>query len=43
MIEEDTLYIADQMWVEKYKPKNLDEIIGQQGQIKSLREWIESW
>ena len=43
MISEDTVMIADQMWIDKYKPKHLDEIIGQQAQIKSLREWIECW
>jgi hypothetical protein len=24
------------MWTEKYKPKNLDEVIGQNAQIKQL-------
>ncbi len=28
-------------WTEKYRPKSLDEIIGQQSALKKIREWIE--
>ena len=28
-------------WVEKYRPRKLDEIIGQTSAIKEIREWIE--
>ncbi len=28
-------------WVEKYRPRKLDEIIGQTSAIKGIREWIE--
>lgn len=31
------------LWTEKYKPKNLDEVIGQGSQIKQLREWLQDW
>ena len=30
-------------WTEKYKPTSLSEIIGQNSQIKNLKEWLESW
>lgn len=30
-------------WIKKHKPQNLSEVIGEQGQIKSLREWLLSW
>lgn len=30
------------LWTEIYKPKTLDDVIGQGSQIKQLREWLES-
>ena len=35
--------MIDKPWTEKYKPKNLSEVIAQQQQIKNLREWLENW
>lgn len=35
-----------QMWVEKYKPKNLKQIIGQLGEasnVKKLMSWLSKW
>jgi len=29
------------LWVEKYRPKKLDEIIGQTSAIKQIKDWIE--
>ncbi len=31
------------LWTEKYKPKTLDEVIGQGSQIKLLRNWLQDW
>lgn len=31
------------LWTEKHKPTTLEEVIGENSQIKSLREWLESW
>jgi len=32
-----------QPWVEKYRPKKLDEIVGQKKAIESMRRWAEEW
>lgn len=31
------------MWCQRYAPKGLNEVIGQQGPINKARKWIESW
>jgi hypothetical protein len=31
------------LWTEKYKPKTLDDVVGQSSQIKMLREWLKDW
>lgn len=31
------------LWTEKYKPKTLDDVVGQSSQIKTLREWLKDW
>lgn len=31
------------LWTDKYKPKTMDEIIGQHTQIKQLRSWLNDW
>ena len=28
------------LWVNKYKPNNLDEIYGNKNQIKRIKEWL---
>ena len=30
------------LWINKYKPKNLDEIIGNKNQIKKIEEWLQN-
>lgn len=30
-------YTDNRLWTEKYKPNRLDEVIGQQSQIKQLK------
>ncbi len=30
-------------WTEKHRPKSLDEIVGNEGAIQSMRRWAESW
>ncbi len=30
-------------WTEKYRPKTLDDVIGNPGAVSSLRLWAESW
>ena len=30
----------DNLWVNKYKPNNLNEIIGNKNQIKRIKEWL---
>ena len=32
-----------QLWVEKYRPKKLESIIGQQNKAKRLKRWLEDW
>lgn len=33
-------YIMSDLWINKYKPKNLNEIIGNLEQIKSFKKWL---
>ena len=30
------------LWVNKYKPNNLDEIFGNKNQIKRIKEWLSN-
>jgi len=30
-------------WTEKYRPKSLDEIVGNDAAVSSMRRWAESW
>ena len=30
-------------WTEKYRPKNLDDIVGNERAIIELRKWANSW
>jgi len=30
-------------WTEKYRPKTLDDVIGNPGAVNTLRQWAESW
>ena len=32
-----------QMWVDKYKPRASSEVMGQGGQVKKLKAWLEGW
>ena len=32
-----------ELWVDRYKPKRLSEIIGQKNQIESLLGWLRNW
>jgi hypothetical protein len=33
----------NQLWTEKYAPKCLADIVGQNAQIQNLREWLSTW
>ena len=30
------------LWINKYKPQNLDMIVGNKNQIKKIEEWLET-
>ncbi|CAM9787308.1 unnamed protein product, partial [Choristocarpus tenellus] len=32
-----------QQWVDKYKPRALEDLIGHGGQVKKLKVWLENW
>lgn len=33
----------NELWVEKYSPNSLDEVIGNSESIQKMREWAENW
>ena len=35
--------IPTELWVDRYRPRSVAEIIGQKSQIDFLRKWIQSW
>ena len=37
------LEINPSLWVEKYAPENLDELVGNRGAIEALYEWLNDW
>ena len=30
----------DQLWLEKYRPKKLEDVIGSQDEVERIKEWI---
>ena len=38
----DSIYIMNNLWVNKYKPSNLNEIYGNKNQVKRIREWLSN-
>lgn len=34
---------ADTLWVEKYKPRNADELVGNGGNVATIRQWLHQW
>jgi hypothetical protein len=37
------LLSADTLWVEKYKPKTSQDLVGNQSNVQSLRQWLHQW
>jgi replication factor C subunit 1 len=35
--------IPNELWVDRYRPRSVTEIIGQTSQIECLRSWMRSW
>ncbi|CZT98208.1 hypothetical protein C923_00371 [Plasmodium falciparum UGT5.1] len=35
--------ILNQLWVEKYRPKNLNELVGNNQNVIKLQNWLASW
>ncbi|SCN43030.1 replication factor C subunit 1, putative [Plasmodium ovale] len=35
--------ILNQLWVEKYRPKNLNELVGNNQNVLKLKNWLNSW
>lgn len=31
------------MWTEKYKPKEINEIVGNHSAIQKMFEWLKNW
>lgn len=38
-----TASAADMLWVDKYKPKTMQEIVGSQDVVKKLHDWLLKW
>lgn len=34
---------TDIMWTEKYAPKSMKDLVGNQGSLKALFEWLKDW
>lgn len=32
-----------QLWVEKYRPKNMTELVGNNSVIANLKQWLQTW
>jgi replication factor C subunit 1 len=32
-----------QLWVDKYRPQSLDQVIGHKAEIQQLRSWLQQW
>jgi replication factor C subunit 1 len=45
MIEEKRVVKSDpvELWSKKYQPTELRQVIGQETQIKNLRNWLRDW
>ncbi|CRG98656.1 replication factor C subunit 1, putative [Plasmodium relictum] len=41
--EVDNEKILNQLWVEKYKPKNIDELVGNNQNVLKLQNWLANW
>ncbi|GAB64908.1 replication factor C subunit 1 [Plasmodium cynomolgi strain B] len=39
----DQSKILNQLWVEKYRPKNLNELVGNNQNVLKLKNWLASW
>ncbi|KJP87321.1 hypothetical protein AK88_03001 [Plasmodium fragile] len=35
--------ILNQLWVEKYRPKNINELVGNNQNVLKLKNWLASW
>ncbi|VUZ93708.1 replication factor C subunit 1, putative [Plasmodium vivax] len=35
--------VLNQLWVEKYRPKNLNELVGNNQNVLKLKNWLASW
>jgi hypothetical protein len=34
---------TDTLWVEKYKPRSTSELVGNQTNVSTLRQWLHQW
>ena len=35
--------MQNQLWVDKYKPQNCAELVGNNTLLATLREWLQNW
>lgn len=35
--------LNNRLWTDKYKPATLNDVIGENSQIKTLKEWLSNW
>lgn len=43
IISQDSNVNQNELWSNKYKPKNLDDIVGNQKNIANLIQWLDDW
>lgn len=40
---EANVLLGQELWVDKYKPKDLSELVGNPSIVKFIQEWLEEW
>ena len=42
-VKDKDIKVGDKMWTDKYAPKSMRDLVGNQGSLKALFEWLKDW